>query len=94
MQRMRMKVPKHIMKLLAALLSLMVVVSLTLGPVYAKLDSDKEKRDRAAAKVLRHMDKMEKKFPKINGQKKQVEEDLSNGCVSPFGTCSRCHINE
>jgi hypothetical protein len=82
------------MKLLTALLSLIVLVSLTLVPVYAKLDSEKEKKDKpdkAVANVLRHMEKMEKKFPKINGKKKQVEEELGNGTVTPFGSCSRCH---
>ncbi|MBW1744412.1 MAG: hypothetical protein JRI70_03735 [Deltaproteobacteria bacterium] len=90
----KMNLLKHFMKLLTFLLSLMVVVSLTLVPVYAKLDSEKEKKDKpdkAAAKVLRHMEKMEKKFPKINGKKKQVEEELDNGTVTPFGSCSRCH---
>jgi hypothetical protein len=88
---------KHFTKLCTFLFSLVFFVFLTLSSAHAKLDSDENKKDKsekAAAKVMRHMEKMEKKFPKIQGKKKEVEEELSNGSLTPFGACSRCHVME
>ena len=71
----------------------LVVISLTFTPVFAKMDENKQakKADKAAARVMRHMEKMKEKCPAIDGKKKQVEEELGNGTVTPRGSCSRCH---
>jgi hypothetical protein len=70
---------------------LLTVISLTFGPVYAKMDSDKNKDDKAAAKVIEHMEKMKEKCPEIGGKKKQVEEKLNSGTETPHGACAHCH---
>ena len=72
---------------------LLIVISLTFAPVSARMDAEKEakKADKAAARVLRHMEKMQEKCPAIGGKKKQVEEELYNGTVTPRGSCSHCH---
>lgn len=82
---------KHSFKLTTFLLSVLVSVSFTMSPVHGKSDSDKDKIDKATARVSRHMEKMKQKCPRINEKKKQVEEKLKNGTMSPHEACSRCH---
>jgi hypothetical protein len=52
----------------------------------------KYKDDKAAAKVIEHMEKMKEKCPEIDGKKKEIEEELNSGTETPHGACAHCHI--
>lgn len=71
---------------------LLTVITLTFQPVSAKMDSAKNKNDKAAAKVIKHMEKMKEKCPEIDGKKKEIEEKFNNGTETPHGACAHCHI--
>ncbi len=71
---------------------LLTVIILTFQPVFARTDSEKNKDDKAAAKVIEHMEKMKEKCPEIDGKKKEIEEKLNSGTETPHGACAHCHI--
>ena len=82
---------KCFLKSTTFLLSMLVLISLKMSPIYAELNSDNDKSDKAAARVSSHMEKMKQKCPGINGKKKQIEEKLNNGTMRPEDACSHCH---
>ncbi len=83
---------KRFLKFFTFLLSVLVLlISLTVSPVYAKMDSEGNKVDKAKDKVIRHMEKMKEKCPWIDEKKKQVEKKLNNGTMSWHKSCLHCH---
>ena len=88
----RITLPKRLLKSSTFLLSVLVLlVSLTLSPAYAKMDSEGNKVDKAEDKVIRHMEKMKEKCPWIDEKKKQVEKKLENGTMLWHKSCTHCH---
>ena len=77
----------------ALLLSLLLLVTLTLTPLYGTLRSEEGNVDTAEATLTKHMDIMIQQFPEMEGKKTQVQEQLANGKM-PHEACSHCHIKQ
>ncbi len=75
-------------------LFMLSLICLTVMPVTADAESSGNAIDMARDSVIRHMNIMGQKFPEINQKVLQLEEDLTNGVVSPQQSCSNCHIQE
>ena len=72
---------------------LLMVISLTTDPVSAKNVSNRDEGDKATARISRHMEKMQEKSPQIAEKKKEVEEKLKSGAITPKKACSHCHVS-
>ena len=76
---------------LSLLVSLLLLSTLTLTPVYGILASEEGSVNTAEATLTKHMDTMAQKFPEMEGKRAQVKEQLANGKM-PHEACSHCHI--
>lgn len=84
---------KRFRQLSTLLLSLLLLISLTMSPVLAKMKSGGKNIDKTTARVTKHMEKMRQKCPGIEEKKiRQVEEKLRNGTIRPKDACSHCHM--
>jgi hypothetical protein len=89
----RIRLAKYVRRLYVFFLCalLLTVITLTFGSAFAKMDWAKNKNDKAAAKVINHMEKMKEKCPWIDEKKKQVEKKLQDGTISWHKSCLHCH---
>ena len=85
---------KHVLRLSAPLLSLLLLILLAVGSVSAGSPSKQSEMDRTTAMVIRHMNKMKQNFPEIEARAQQTETELTRGMMSPRKACSNCHVDE
>lgn len=84
----------HLLKLSTYLLSLLLLVSLTIGSVYADSASKSDKTDMTIKDEIRtHMEMTGLQNPEIDKKLRQLEEKLSTG-MSFKDSCTHCHIKQ
>ena len=101
----RMTLAKYLLELSIFLLSLLLLTSVTMCPVYADSESHGDKMNKAAYRVTTHMEKM-RQNTKMQGPRtalevrqitdvevSQIEQQLQDGTMRPKEACSHCHTN-
>ena len=88
---------KHVSKLLTLLSSLVLVLCLTVGPLYANSGSKQDQINMAVDTLKRHVEKVKESNPGISGideKARQTEEGLRAGAISLKDSCSNCHTRD
>lgn len=86
---------KHFSKLPTFLPSLLLLISLTVTPLYAIAGTNGDNIDTAISMIRTHMEKVKQGNPAISGideRARQTEERLRAGTISLKEACSNCHI--
>ena len=85
---------RHFSKLSTFLSSLLLLVCLTMSPVYADSGSNADKIDKAINMIRTHMESIKQNNPAITGmdeKARQTEEQLRAGTISVKESCFNCH---
>ena len=85
---------KHLWKLSTFLPCLLLLVALTVTPLYAFAASNGDKIDMTINMIRIHVEKVKQGNPAISGideKVRQTEEKLREGTISPRQACSNCH---
>jgi uncharacterized protein (DUF488 family) len=93
----RITLAEHLTKLSTVLSSLILVLSLTVGSLYANSGSKPDQIDVAVDTVKRHVEKIKQSNPAISGideKAKQTEEKLRAGTISLKESCFNCHTRD
>jgi hypothetical protein len=86
----------YLLMLSTFLSSLLLFISLTIGPVYADSGSNPDEMDQIGVEIeiiRTHMQKDGNMHPEMDNKLKQLEEKLSAG-VSFNECCQYCHVDK